>query len=381
MLGDHQSVNTALRVAEIFVDRHLLIGLENQLLTLIVGLALVRCITAVAGRQMLPTMRSSLVRAVLLISLWKGALYTVFGESFYKGRPWHFSWGVQMPDIREVLYLKAQSDMSIWGHAPLTSEVTICLVGFAVLCLCLRVAKVVSDDYCVSQAAADVPASLAADLHDALATAAAAIRKPYLSSVRLKVTDSLHGGRLYVLGAVQPSIVIDIDTARELHSRGCLEIALRHELMHVSRADNIARWFQQYLQDVAFLTGASRMISTKAMDIEENLCDAGCVKNPSDAYNLSLAISIAAENEANIGRSALSPGFMGLALGRHQTVKERLEFVLEYTRACNIPAGGAKTPIYYLLGVMRLAIVAVLVLLLLITCYLKFRLFYMTPVS
>ncbi len=197
-----------------FFDRHWLIGVENAALTALLGGIVVALITSVGGELLSPHARLSLKRLVCLVALCKGALYVVLGVS--AGKAVGPAVGLQIPDIRQVLLIMPQDAWSIWRPTTIALVVTQMLLGYAAVCLALRVWFLSAARKAVSQARVRPGDEMYDELREALVDAATIINTPRAANTEVCVVSALDEASPFVIGFFKPAIVVREDVLRKL---------------------------------------------------------------------------------------------------------------------------------------------------------------------
>lgn len=282
------------QIGAIFVARHWVFGLLNLLLTAFLGVGLLRLAANFGILRRDSTAFVQLKRFVLLCALAKGAFYLVQGDS----RGFHpvdirVSWGLQLPDPRETLFIAHQSLYSIWHPTRLTFYVTALLTGLALALLLQRLWKLARAARTLELMARLSGLTPSPPLHATFLRAAQAVglsekaRLPQLTLVNLPEPTPL------LVGIVRPHVLLSPRLVAMLSDEE-LELALRHELAHFRRRDHWWRCLQAWVEDVGRLTLVSSVVGALAIDQEEILCDQMAVQSAQDAVWLSRAITKAA---------------------------------------------------------------------------------------
>jgi hypothetical protein len=143
----------------------------------------------------------------------------------------------------------------------------------------------------VAQSRLEMPPDVQNAISQELELAANQIGHPTLRSIEIIICEGIPTSSPFVLGFLNPRIVIREDMLTLLIEKKWLRSVLCHELMHIVRRDHITRWFQLWLEDITTITLVGRMVGRSAFSYEEQLCDCGAIKDTMDAEALAFAIT------------------------------------------------------------------------------------------
>ena len=294
--------------------RHWLVGVVNASLTAVLGLGLIRASEKIG--LIPPLLAYRIRRLVALVSLFKGALYLILGDSMTAARTHFIAWGVQAPDPLDISYLDLRSSTSILHPTAITQWVSIILLGLAFGLLVRRFRQMIS-----SQRALDVflqlegkhhqAAEKGIKAHEALARAAVACDFPKHRLPEIVVAAVTHPTPL-VLGFFRPRLLVSFEVLATLSDQE-IEMALRHELAHIRRGDQLWRWIQSWLEDIGYLNPLTGWLSQAALLAEEQCCDGMALRHPGDGAVLAHAIVKVREIFYHQSKNSASISGLGLA--------------------------------------------------------------------
>lgn len=273
----------------IFFTRHWLPAITDAAVTALLGLGLVGGAVKWHVLELSPLQSVHLKRFVLLIALYKGALCLLIGVSRCGTSHLPVMLGMQVPDPPELLGLVPASTDSIWYPTSATRGVSFLLLGTAFCFLFWRALQMARSKQALNAilrlgsdpAPSRIPAALGRAA-EALGLAKCA-ELPNLLLVDLPYPSPM------LVGIRRPYLLIAAPLAQCLTDTE-LEMAFRHELAHFRRRDHWWRWLFTWLEDVGRLNLLSTHLGTKALDLEEELCDRLAVRMPEEALALAAAI-------------------------------------------------------------------------------------------
>lgn len=287
----HDAFHFAYRLLAVFFVRHWVFGLLNLALTLLLGLGLLRLIGFVGLIRQSSVTYIRLKRVILLWALAKGVFHLLLGDA-HGVHGALVAWGLQLPDLRETLFLAQQTSHSLWHPTRLTFHVSTLLTGGAVFLLARRAWRLRRSGRALEAAVRWSGVPPTPQLQASFLRAAAIVGLPAHRPLPCLTLVPLAQPTPLLLGIRQPRILLSPRLADAL-SPAEMEMVLRHELAHFRRRDHWWRWLQVWLEDVGRPNVVSGYVGAWAVDQEETLCDQIAVRSPQDALVLARALETA----------------------------------------------------------------------------------------
>ncbi len=297
-----------LDLISIFVCRHVLIGLENLVVTAGVGLFLLRCMSLLDVGHLLSQSRLiSLRQFVLMIALAKGAAYTLAGSSFEGYSSQRLVCGAQIPDLLSGFGMPSVPESSPLHPTHATSLVAAVLLGYAAFRFVVRVYGMKISVAHSIFLRLPLDAAVQAKLDTIVQECAIAAKKPRLARTPIYVVPALpptpgSAGKPnrpilelpVVVGFWHPRIVIDTWWASLLFTdQDQLRAVIAHEIAHIRRGHHRLRWLMLWLRDVAVLTGMGSAIADEIVACGEFQADTDSAHTLPNVKSLASAIQSA----------------------------------------------------------------------------------------
>lgn len=282
-------MHTLLILLAVFFGRHWLVAISNAALTALLGLGLVRGASRWSALGFSPIQLLRLRRFVLLTALYKGALYLLLGVSLRGIWQQSLIYGIQLPDPREILGLVPERPDSIWHPTAATKDVSLILLGIAFVFLSVRAVQLARYRQALNTLRCLGTEALPPRINTLLRKAAAALALPAHFRMPPLILTETGLPTPMLVGFHHPFLLLSPALAANLTDLE-LEMAFRHELVHVRQHDHWWRWLFTWLEDVGRLNLLAGRLGVIAVDLEEEICDRISVLSPQEALALATAI-------------------------------------------------------------------------------------------
>lgn len=282
-------MHTLTILIEVFFGRHWLVAITNAVLTVLLGLSLLRWAQGWHILHLTPIHFLRLRRLVLIAALCKGTLYLLLGVSFRQASDSCLMFGVQLPGPLEVPGLDAPRPGSIWYPTSATFWVTIMMLGAASCSLLGRAVQMYRARRTLGALIRLAPCTTDQRIATLLGRAAAHHGMIWGRSMPAVILAEVPYPTPMLLGIQHPYLLLSPGLVRFLSDEE-LEMALRHELAHLRCGDQLWRWPLTWLEDVGRLNVLSGHIGNSILDLEEEICDRLSVNTPRTAFYLAEAI-------------------------------------------------------------------------------------------
>lgn len=282
-------MHTLINLIEVFFGRHWLVAITNAVLTVLLGLGLLRWAQGWHFLHLTPIHFLRLRRLVLIAALCKGTLYLLLGVSFRRASDSSLMFGVQLPGPLEIPGLDALQPGSIWYPTSATSWVTLLLLGIASCLLLRRAVQMYRAKRTLGALIRLVPCAADRRIAMLLERAAAYHGMILGKSVPTVILAEVSYPTPMLLGVRHPYLLLSPGLVCYLSDEE-LEMALRHELAHLRCCDQLWRWPLTWLEDVGCLNALSGRIGASILDLEEETCDRMSVDAPRAAFHLAEAV-------------------------------------------------------------------------------------------